>query len=268
MVMLYIQPMKKFLSLIPYLLMLAGISGMPVYAESPGRLIEFTVDENGNAVSQTAKVFDGKVSVQRAGGDPNLDLLFNSAEMTLFIIDHRNKSYYKIDQGVINKAASMIESLSAVAESQEGVLSDLLGTLGLSEEDEQANIEVVKTDTILSTASINCQLFQQLNNGKLKSELCIAPESGLEILGEHYQTMALFYQFGDLLMSKAGSILQNIGFGMPNLSRLGEGGLPIMAYVAEDKLKISVVNIQADNPEEILFVLPQGYMQTPIPFIG
>ena len=212
--------------------------------------------------------FDGNVSVQRAGGDPNLDLLFDSAEMTLFIIDHKNKSYYKIDQSVINKAASMLDSLSAVAESQEGVLSDLLGTLGIAEDDEQTKIDIVKTDTVLATAGINCQLFQQLNNGKLQSELCIAPESGLGILGEHYQTMALFYQFGDSLMSKAGNILQNIGFGLPNRSRLGEGGLPIMAYVVEDTLKVSVFNIQTDNPAKALFELPQGYIQTPIPFIG
>ena len=268
MVMLYIQPMKKILPLFLSLVWLTAVSGMSAFADSPGRLIEYTIEDNGSVVPQIAKIHDGNVSVQRAGGDPNLDLLFDSAEMTLFIIDHRNKSYYKIDQNVINKAASMIQSLSAVAESQEGVLSDLLGTLGLSKENEQANIDIVKTDTVLSTAGINCQLFQQLNNGKLQSELCIAPESGLGVLGEHYQTMALFYQFGDSLMSKAGNILQNIGFGLPNLSRLGQGGLPIMAYVVEDKLKVSVFNIQTDNPAKTLFELPQGYIQTPIPFIG
>ena len=257
--------MKKLLS---FFVCLCALVSMLANADGPGRLIEYIIDENGNVLPQTAKILDGKVVVRQAGGDPNLDLLFDSAAMTLFIIDHKNKSYYKIDQGVINKAASMIESLSAVAESQEGVLSDLLGTLGLSEEDEQVNIEVVKTDTVLSTANINCQLFQQLNNGKLQSELCIAPEAGLEVLGEHYQTMARFYEFGDLLMSKAGNILQNIGFGLPKVSRLGEGGLPIMAYVAEDKLKVSIVNIQADNPVKTLFTLPQDYMQTPIPFIG
>ena len=257
--------MKKLLS---FFVCLCAFVSMSANADGPGRLIEYIIDDNGNLLPQAAKILDGKVVVRQAGGDPNLDLLFDSAAMTLFIIDHKNKSYYKIDQGVINKAASMIESLSAVAESQEGVLSDLLGTLGLSEEDEQVNIEVVKTDTVLSTANINCQLFQQLNNGKLQSELCIAPEAGLEVLGEHYQTMAQFYEFGDLLMSKAGNSLQNIGFGVPKLSRLGEGGLPIMAYVAEDKLKVSIVKIQADNPVKTLFTLPQGYLQTPIPFIG
>jgi len=260
--------MKKTCSLFLSLCMWVTVSGLPAFADGSGRLIEFTVDENGSVLPQVAKILDGNVSVQRAGGDPNLDLLFDSAEMTLFIIDHKNKSYYKIDQSVINKAASMLDSLSAVAESQEGVLSDLLGTLGIAEDDEQTKIDIVKTDTVLATAGINCQLFQQLNNGKLQSELCIAPESGLGILGEHYQTMALFYQFGDSLMSKAGNILQNIGFGLPNLSRLGQGGLPIMAYVVEDNLKVNVFNIQTDNPAKALFELPQGYIQTPIPFIG
>lgn len=241
---------------------------LPVYAQNQGREIEFSVDDNGNNILQAAQILNGFVYVQKAGGDPNLDLIFDSTAMSLYIIEHNSQSYYKIDQGVISKAASMIESLSAVAESQEGVLADLLNTLGFSEEEEQANREVRKTDTVLSTAGINCQLFQQLKNGELESELCIAPKDGLTSLGNEYNTMVLFYQFGDQLMTKAGNILENIGFGLPRLTKLGEGGLPIMAFVVRDRLKVKVENIIPATPLESLFRIPAGYVQTPIPFLG
>ncbi len=239
-----------------------------VMADQPGRNVNFQIDQNGALFPQLAQVAENKVFVKGAGGDPELDLIFDEKTITLFVISHRSRSYYRIDENVISKAASMIESLSAVAESQGGVLSDLLDTLGISSEEEESRVEIVKTDTILSAANINCQLFQQFRNERLESELCIAPKNGLSALAEHYATLEAFYLFGDQLISKAGSILQNIGLGIPNLSKLGEGGLPIMAYVASEKLKISVTGVSPSIPQGGLFDLPAGYTEMPIPFLG
>ena len=196
--------MKPATSLLFSLFIAAVSFFQPVSADSEGRIIDFLIEEKGSKLAQSARVQEGRIAVKQAGGNPDLDLIFDSVSMTLFIINQRNNSYYRIDQGVIKKAASMIESLSAVAESQGGVLSDLLGTFGLSEEDEQARIEIVKTDSILSAANIKCQLFQQFKNSQLESELCIAPEQGLGVLGEHYRTLELFYEFGNDLITRAG----------------------------------------------------------------
>lgn len=243
-------------------------SATTVLADQNGKRIDYEIDQSGSIVPQSAQISSGKVFVRGAGGDANLDLIFDEKIDTLYIINHRSRSYYRIDDNVINKAASMIESLSAVAESQSGVLSDLLGTLGIASENEAVKIDVVKTDTVLTTANINCQLFQQFRNAQLSSELCIAPKAGLSELGHHYQTLEAFYLFGDRLITKAGSILENIGVQLPTLSRLGEGGLPIMAYVTAEKLKVSVTRISPSAPESGIFELPTGYTDTPIPFIG
>jgi hypothetical protein len=239
-----------------------------VFAQSDGQIIEFLVQEKGVNLTQFAQIQDGRIVVENMGGDANSGLLFDAASMTLYIINHRDQSYYKIDQSVINKAGSMIDSLSAVAESQEGVLSDLMTTLGLSDEDANASFEIRKTENLLSSANIECQLFQQFRNKELESELCIAPKQGLNILGSNYETLDAFYVFGDRLAKKAGSILQNIGIGLPNLSKMGDGGLPILAYVVSEKLKISVTQIIPGHSDSSKFNLPSGYVQTPIPFIG
>ena len=59
-----------------------------------------------------------------------------------------------------------------------------------------------------------------------------------------------------------------MGIGVPDLSKLGEGGLPVLAYVVAEKLKVSVVKIESGSSDQSLFLLPAGYTQTPIPFIG
>ena len=246
-----------------------GLSGITaIYADSSGRAIEFVVEEKGAAQSQVALIQDGKIVVRQAGGDPNLDILFDATTQTLFIIDHLNKSYYRIDQGVINKAASMIESLTAVAESQGGVLSDLLGTLGLSDEEQEAKIEIRRTEKILSAYNIDCRLYQQFRNENLETELCLSSREKLAALGDHYDTLDAFYVFGDKLLTHAGAILDNMGIVVPDFKKISEEGLPILAYVVSEKLKISLSSIREQTSPADYFRLPVGYVQTPIPFIG
>ena len=237
-------------------------------ADDFGRAIDYVVEEKGAAQQQTALVQFGRVSVKQAGGDPNLDILFDADTLTLYLIDHQNRSYYKIDRNVINKAASMLESLSEIAETQQGVLADLLNTLGLSKEEEAIEIVIRKTDRTLTAANIECRLYQQFRNEQLETEMCIASESNLGLLGSHYQTLNAFYAFGDLLMSRAGNILSNMGMVVPDFRKLGDEGLPILAYVSREKLKVSLLKIRQQVLASGQFQLPNGYVQTPIPFIG
>ncbi len=239
---------------------------------STGRLIEFTITENGQVVEQFAHIQAGSVFLKQAGGDANTDLLFGSqgAEgAVLVIIDHQQKGYYKIDDAAVAKAAATIESLSAIAQGQKGVLSDLLGTLGLPENDAEVDIKIVPTDTTRTIAGVNCKLIQQFKDGNLETDLCIAAKADLQTLGEHLHTLEIFYQFSNNLSSKAGTLLSTLGMTMPNLAALNsDDGLPVMAYVHNAALKVVVTAIkEADFPAEN-FTIPAGYTQTSIPFIN
>jgi hypothetical protein len=238
------------------------------FGDTTGRVIDFLVEDNGQNLPQTAMVQDGKISVRQVGGDPDQDILFDTAINTLFIIDHLNKSYYRIDQNVIDKVSSMIDSLSTVAESQQGVLSDLMETLGLGQEEEDVDIDIRDTGKTLSAANIECRLFREYRNGNLESELCIASEANLSSLGDHYNTLNSFYEFGDQLINRAGSILTNMGMIVPDVTRLRNEGLPILLYISKEKIKTGVVRIKKENSASDNFTLPSGYIQTPIPFIG
>ena len=238
-------------------------------SDSDGRVVKFNIEDRGTVHSQVALVQNQKVFIQRAGGDANLDLLFEANTHTLFVINHQVRGYYKIDQNVVNKAASMIKSLSNVAESQQGVLSDLLNTFGLAvNEQADVNIVVKETDKTLVAADVPCKLIQQYRNNKLQSELCVAAEQSLSKLGNHYDTFNEFYKFGDQMIKQAGNILSNMGMVVPNFAQLSDNGLPIMAYMAAEKIKIVLDEILDQTSDDKHFQIPQGYVQTPIPFIG
>ena len=237
-------------------------------AAASGRVIEFLIEEKGAELSQIAIVQDGKILIQKFGGDPFQDFLFHAASQTLFIINHRDRSYYKIDQNVINKVASMVDSINTIAGSQQGVLSDLLNTMGLAAEETETKIRIKETDKILSSASIKCRLYQEYRNENLVSEICLAPKANLKALGDSYNTLNSFYAFGDRLLNNAGSVLTNMGMAIPRLTRLERDGIPILMYMAKEKIKTSLIHIQEINTPESKFVLPNGYVQTPIPFIG
>lgn len=245
----------------------AGSTGFS-HADSDGRAIVFQVEDGKRSHQQLALVQDGMVSVKQAGGNPNQDLLFDGAGKILYIIDHTNRSYYRIDQGVIDKVGSMIDSLNTVVESQQGVLADLMDTLGLAEEGKDVPLVVKKTSTVLSAGGIDCRLFQQFRSEKLESEMCIAPQDNLDMLGEHYATLNTLYVFGDSLLNHAGSILANMGFVVPNLSKLNVRGLPVIVHSVPDKVISRLVEIRDQNSAQEYFLIPSGYVETPIPFIG
>lgn len=237
-------------------------------SDSQGRAIEFLVEENGARLKQFALIQDGKISLKQAGGNPSQDILFNVATRTLYIIDNQNRSYYAIDENVINKVSFMIDSISSAAETQQGVLSDLLTALGFVKEEGDVDIVVKDTAKKLSAANIECHLYQEFRNGVLQSELCIATRENLSALGEHYETLNALYIFGDKLLNKAGKILSNMGFAMPRLSKLQKEGLPVLIYMVREKAKISLIEIREQNSDIENFELPGGYARMPIPFIG
>ena len=237
-------------------------------SDSGGRVIVFEVEEGTRRHRQLALVQQGMIAVKQAGGDPNQDIIFDSPGNILYIIDHQNRSYYRIDQGVIDKVVSMIDSLNTVVESQQGVLADLMDTLGLSEEGTDEPLEIKKTSTVLSAGGVDCRLFQQFRSDRLESEMCIAPKDNLIALGEHYETLDALYIFGDQLLNHAGNILYNMGFVIPTMSKLNVRGLPVIVHSVDEKIITRLLEIRSQDSAEEDFLIPDGYVQTPIPFIG
>ena len=249
-------------------LILAVFGGTGIAAEDQGNVIEFSISSNGSTQLQSALVQHGMISVRQVGGDITRDMLFESASRTLYIINHQQKNYMKIDQQVIDQVDSMVKSLSAVVDSQKGVLSDLLGSFGLGGSDETGEINMKNTGKQLRVSGVQCVLHQAYRNDQLETEVCIAAPESLRILGDNYATLQTFYLFSDQLLNRAGQILSSLGVVIPTLKMEQGGGLPVLVHSVREKMKTSLNHISSQQLQIERFALPNGYTEAAIPFIS
>jgi hypothetical protein len=228
--------------------------------------IEYSIEERGNTIQQTANVKENKVQIKAAGGDPGRDMLFDAERQILFVVDHRNRTYTQIDNRTIDEVAALMDSVSTVVGSQQGVLADLLGTLGMDAETEP-RAKLFDAGRELQIGDYSCHLFQSHLNSTLQSEICIADNSSLKLSPADFTTLRVFFQFGNRILLRAGKLLTVFGLIVPEMNLEGSTGLPIGLHSAKDQLKVRVIRILAGASTNANYQLPPGYARASIPFI-
>ena len=229
-------------------------------------IVEYSIEERGNSIQQTANVTGSNVQIKAAGGDPGRELLFDSERQILFVIDHRNRTYTQIDNRTIDEVAALMNSMSAVVGSQQGVLADLLGTLGMDAET-QPRAKLLDAGRELEIGDYSCQLFQSHLNSTLQSEICIAENSTLKLSPTDFNTLRVFLQFGNRILIHAGKLLTVFGLIVPEMNLEGSTGLPIGLHSTKDQLKVRVTRILPAVFANTDYQIPQGYARANIPFI-
>ena len=261
--------MKKIAAVAWCVLGLGGTLVVPWSWAEEGRVVDFVIEDNGHRLLQQALLQDRKICVEKVGGDPVKDMLFDASTRTLFIVDHGDRSYYHIDQEVIDKAASLVESLSRIVEDQQGVFADLLQTLGFSKD--PGDTVVVDEDTrhTMTVADLRCTVFRQFRDGALEWEMCVSSRDSLSALGSHYETLNTFYVFGSQLLDRAGNLLSNMGVVLPRAWEPRSEGLPILVHSVGEGMRTRLTGIrsQEDLAADCL-VLPSGYTRASVPFVG
>lgn len=220
--------------------------------------LTFSIEQGGSKSHQSAHVDQGKVYFKSLNGDANQDALYDHDLQTLYVIQHADKSYYKIDEALIQQVSSTLDSLSQLA-AQNG-LSDLLGKAGLGA---ASAPEVRQTDKALQVAGIDCQVIRVLVDNNPQSELCVANKASLSVLGEDYATLDGLFAFSEKLASRANKLMSSIGFNVASFARPSVGGLPIAGYSFLDQSQSKLVKITEVDGIEL--GLPDGYSQLRMP---
>lgn len=245
-----------------------GLMAMLLYCSSVDAAeIKFVVEERGRVVEQVAQVTAASIFIKSVGGDQQRDLLFDVSSQSLFVIEHRDRSYLQIDNQTIDEVSALIDSVSGVVESQQGVLSDLLSTFGLSEEPELPVAELRDSGKQLSIGGYSCQLHQAHLEGELNFELCVANNQALNLRTEEYSALQEFFVFSNRLQNKAGKLLSVLGLNLPKMNLSETDGLPIGMHSPLQGLKVRISAIDSDltpTPRSI----PSGYSRSEIPLIS
>ncbi len=229
--------------------------------------VKFVVEERGQVVNQVAQVTTTKVFIKASGGDPQRDLLFDASRQTLFVVEHRDRSYLQIDNQTIDEVAALIDSASGVVESQQGVLSDLLSTFGLSGEPEKPIAELRDSGRQLNIGGYSCQLHQAHLEGKLNFEICVADNQALNLRPEEFSALREFLLFSNRLQNKADKLLSVLGLDLPKMNLNQSSGLPIGMHSPSQGLKVRISAIDAEVIPPA-HSLPSGYTRSEIPLIS
>lgn len=230
-------------------------------------MVNFIVEDGGQVVDQTAQVTAKKILIKASGGDPQRDLLFDVQAQTLFLIEHRDRSFLQIDNKTIDEVAALVDSISGVVESQQGVLSDLLSTFGISGESPQPAAKLTDSGRELSIGGLPCQLHQAHQDGKLTFELCLAENRALNLRPEEFTALREFFLFSSRLQNKAGRLLSVLGLELPKMDLVDKRGLPLGMHSPAQQLKVRVSKIDATaTPSPI--ALPAGYTRSELPLIS
>ena len=259
-------PQLRYLRQVLILLVfLIGAGSSAAFAQT-GHLVEFQLQAPDFNQTQVALVQNGKVLVKRVGGNPKRDMLFDSVIEEMYVIDHHQKTFTRIDHALINQVGSIMESMSDLANSEQGVVADLLKSLGVSGEPESP-VSVSKTDIELKIAGIDCQVVQFFRSEQMISELCSAQLTDIP-LGEDLITMQKLYAFGEKLRSRADKILQVFAVNVPHIKMSSDQVLPIALHSTADGMKTTLRHIRESKTPETEFQLPANYQEATIPFLG
>ena len=235
--------------------------------QAEAAVVNFIIEDRGLVVDQTAQITAQNIFIKASGGDPQRDLLFDVQAQTLFLIEHRDQSYLQIDNQTIDEVAALVDSISGVVESQQGVLSDLLSTFGVSGESPQPAAKLIDSGRELSIGGYPCQLHQAHQDGKLNFELCIADNQALNLPAHEFTALREFFLFSNRLQSKAGKLLSVLGLELPKMDLEDKRGLPIGMHSPAQQLKVRVSDIDSTAAPPAI-TLPTGYTRSELPLIS
>lgn len=228
-------------------------------------VVSYAIEEQGRVIPQQAEVDAGKVLVKGAGGDRGQDVYFDATRNVLYVINHLDRTYLLIDERVINEVGALVESVAGAVENQQGVLADLLGTLGINSESAPPPASLRDTGEKLTIGGFPCRLYQAHRSSALESEVCVADNAALGLQELDFKTLRGFLRFGNYLMNRAGKLVEALGLSLPPMDFGDTPGLPIGMHSAPRQLKVRVSSI-AQGGAAGAYRIPSGYTRSTIPF--
>ncbi|MGI9319314.1 MAG: hypothetical protein ACR2QW_18445 [bacterium] len=229
--------------------------------------VKFIIEDRGQVVNQTAQIADTTIFVKATGGDPQRDLMFDARRDILYLIEHRDRSFLQIDNQTIDEVAALVDSVSGVVESQQGVLSDLLSTFGIDGEPEKPAAALRDSGRQLSIGGYPCQLHQAHVDSDLQFEICVAGNQTLNLLPEDFTTLRKFLIFSNRLQSRAGKLLTVLGLSLPRMDLMKTEELPIGLHAPAKGLKVRVTSIDPEVSPSTQSI-PPGYTRSTIPLLS
>ena len=245
--------------------------------------IEFAVKQSPTAPPQTQSVYikDGMLMVKAAGGDANTDLVFQQPTGTMTIVNHRDRTFTKLDEKRIGEMTQQAESMmSAVQQQMAEQLADLppeqaermramMGNMGMGATGapppapEPSRLVEKGYDSV---NGIDCQKMDVLKGQRKMAELCVASPGEVGIPNRDYAVIKAMQGFGARVAEQTSGFLSRFGSQVPEFGGMQVDGVPIsmLDLSGNSQTSMTVTRI-GSGTGGVTPGVPQGYVEKQLP---
>lgn len=194
-------------------------------------------------VAQSAYIDGGKLLIKAAGGDPNVDLLFQQANETMTIIDHSEKTTLDIDadkvEALANQAAGMMDvvrqqvakQMENMPEEQREQLQQMIENMGggqlVTKPTPPPQLKTLKDVGAQTINGYTCQKMEVYEGSDKVSEICTAQPAAIGIPAEDYAVIEAMQVMSQKLRDKTAKITAQLGQNVPQFGDSNAPGVPV-----------------------------------------
>lgn len=238
-------------------------------------IIEYRVETGKHTSLQPVLIKDGTLLVKSAGGDENLDILYERNGERLVLIDHRKQHFTPITDENVRKIADQVETvqpllkgfgeqLRKLSPKQRAKWEEMLGGISLDQFDaaqrEAKATRLLKTGIGKKVAGIACEETNVIRRGNTAAEFCLADPTALKLPEDDAATVRSLIAFTQRLAQQAQGLAQ-FGLELPGGDLANFAGVPLEMKelkgkhpVAMTLSRVSDAGVAADSLK-----IPEGY---------
>jgi hypothetical protein len=211
---------------------------IPAHADS---LIEYQVETGKRHAVQPVFIKNGTVLIKSAGGDGNLDVLYERNNERLVLIDHKKQNFTPITDQKLGQLAQQVEDvqpllrgigeqLRKLPAKQKAKWEDMLGGISLDRFDPAKHptesTTLQKTGTGRTVAGVSCEETNVIKRGTATAEFCLADPAALKLPADDAATLRSLIAFTQRLARKAQGLTQ-FGLELPGGDLSSLAGIPV-----------------------------------------
>jgi hypothetical protein len=239
-------------------------------------VIEFQVEKGKRSSLQPVMIKNGALLVKAAGGDGNLDILYERGAERLVLIDHKKQHFTPITDEKVGKIARQAEELQPVLQGigaqlrklspkQREKWGEMLGGVHLDKLDAAksaaASTQLMKTGIGKKFAGISCEQMNVIKGNATAAEFCLADASALKLPEDDSATLRALIEFTQKLAQKAQGLTAQFGIGLPAGGLAGLAGVPIEMrdFGGKRPVTMTLSRVTGDTVSADALKVPQGY---------
>ena len=242
--------------------------------------IDFTLQQNGLADTVQVSYFDaGKALIKAAGGDPNIDLLFQQSTETMTVINHADGSTLDISAEKVTALASqasgvmdlvrqqLTAQMENMSEEQREQLQKMIESMGggqlVQPPPPASQPKSLKETGVQTINGFACNKTEVYEGAQKIAEVCTAPADVLGIPAVDYAVIGAMRKMSDKLREETAKISGQMGQNLPQFGNSEVAGVPVHM---KDKSgnSMTVTQIQA-GIGDIVLEKPAGYITKQMP---